>query len=163
MSENTKTKPRICKVLGVEVGQPARVVDAAARYATEEFIISEEGGAVWADSRLPITCCEFILHAINHPETLVRVWRYTDDEMTLFRLLHKVGAKWASRDRDDASDESAEADKVYFWEHEPQMQEGGYFDEKSAIDLLDVPTALLPSIRPGQLVNIEEVLTHEKV
>lgn len=77
--------------------------------------------------------------------------RLTHTEMELLRL---TGAKWVSRD------EEADGGFVYLWCEKPICKESGvrnyYGDGNDEIGTLNAD--LFPSIRPGDCLNVEELL-----
>lgn len=93
-----KSKPHICDVLGVEVGEEFTI----AGYPNREYdrLFVHESGTVWEHQangmhhKIGSTALCWI---INHSEAIKHLPRLTDKELEICRVL---GAKWVTRDSD---------------------------------------------------------------
>ena len=72
--EANMDKPRICEVLGVEVGEPFDLLNSA----RNPYHIDADGDMVDKDGNW---CGEAICVAINHPDRIIRKPRFTDQEV----------------------------------------------------------------------------------
>lgn len=139
MSENKQDKPRICEVLGVEVGEHFKVGTAEQEYYFDEF--GEMRCCVW-DGAWDLKCNNVLCGAINHPERIIRKPRFTEDEIAFMRYLYGCGVRNIERSS------GAIDDMVVF----------------TGIDKFDsrrfwaLPQRCLPSLRPGESVELREVV-----
>lgn len=86
-------KPRMCEVLGVEVGQ-------GFSYNGVKFYVNKNGAILYRGEHSgPLS--NIILDMINHPEFIYREPLLTPDELATARLLAKAGVKRISRATDD--------------------------------------------------------------
>ena len=81
--EANMDKPRICEVLGVEVKERVSYKDPNGE--TVQFFINEDGTTVWVfESGKPLSQYGIgyaIAQAINHPERIIRKYRFTEQEV----------------------------------------------------------------------------------
>ncbi len=140
-------KPRLAEVLGVEIGERFRVDMGYAR--TDEFYIGPTGDIRWESGDGRTIYASYLCNAINHPERIVRAPRLTEPEIAIMRA---VGAKWVSRDE--------YADQVDLWSQEPvnKYNSGVYIwgPEAKSGYIGEVRASLFPSVRPGDLIGLEE-------
>ena len=133
-------KPRLAEVLGVEVGEHFRVGDVGC-----DFWIEADG---WPRSELfdRNASAKWVVNAINHPESIIRLPRLTEPEIAIMRA---VGAKWVSRDK--------AADRVDLWSQEPvnKYDSGVYIwaPEEESGYMGEVLASLFPSVYPGDLIG----------
>lgn len=97
VKEANMNKPRICEVLGVEVGEPFKVDG----YGSVNFYIDENGEACSNYTNDP-DYCTAIYQAINHPDRIIRKPRWTEQDMkdakTLKRLIACACFLWRDGD-----------------------------------------------------------------
>ena len=79
-------KPRICKVLGVEVGKRFRI--DYPKSMTVWLHINKEGFVVREGGPKNLKIGNLVAWAINHPESIIRKPRWTQQEMDLAKLLY---------------------------------------------------------------------------
>ena len=143
MSENKQDKPRICEVLGVEVGEKFRVVDGI--YNSAEIMIQADGMATMGNGSFG---CEGVapsmlaLHAVNHPKSVIRKPRFTEDEITFMRYLYGCGVREIKRSND------ANDDMVVFTGK----------DKNDWQRFWALPSYCLPSLRFGESIVLKEVV-----
>lgn len=140
------TKPRICEVLGVEVGEKFRVVDEKIGFNTRELMVDEKGLFTAGGSAVAVNI--ILCHAINHPETIVKQSCLTPDELT---ICETVGAKWVSRDKDNSL-------FVDLWDAEPLKVGTSYdlHDDGHVTQLAKIRAAIFRSVKPGDCICVEE-------
>lgn len=74
-------KPRICEVLGVEVGERFNVYGNCL-----DWHVDEKGHVVSDDDK---RCVDDVIYlAINHPDRIIRKPRWTEQEVELAKLLY---------------------------------------------------------------------------
>ncbi len=126
---NTADKPRLAEVLGVEVGERFRVGDVGC-----DFWIEADG---WPRSELfdRNASAKWVVNAINHPESIIRLPLLTEPEIAIMRAM---GAKWVSRDKNGTC--------ANLWESEPHLTADGYAKAKM---IANVFRGRFPSVKPG--------------
>ena len=144
-------KPRICEVLGVEVGEEFRVVGNG--YNTEPMKVFADGTVRFCGKEYEVGDYA-ICYAINHPEAIIRKPRFTQEEVAVLRTLYAAGARYLAR-----------GDKHLRWyAHKPyQRAEDDKWDMRGDWGTMSgrLPVKLFPSLRPGMSVRLEEVCGHE--
>lgn len=146
------SKPRICEVLGVEVGEKFTL---SYPHRTYQELSVHDDGRVWG--RNPESNKEHKIGSaalcwlINHPESICHLPRLSPAEMELLQSLYKSGAKWACRDRNSAW--------VYFYRRKPTYVEnsGAYYGNADETELASIYASAFPSIHYEDLLNLEEV------
>lgn len=133
-------KPRLCEVLGVDVGERFRVNDGEGG-AHPVFYIDNYGGLCKAETDSLNIGIFWLTLIINHPEKIVRVPRLTPEEVQRCRVF---GAKWVSRDGD--------GERVDLWEGKPEKAGGVWMGARIANSW----NRFFPSVQPGQLVQVED-------
>lgn len=134
VEEANMDKPRICEVLGVEVGE-----DVKYRHTdgTEENIcVCEDGRVIISSLSRKMSTVAVLINAINHPDRIIRKPRWTEQEV-----------------------ERAKAIKVIYPDAETLEECGPVVQVrcgKFVIATLD--TALFPSLRPGETVTLDEII-----
>lgn len=83
--EDNMDKPRICKVLSVEVEERFKIDG----YGAATFYINENG-EVCSDNTNNPDYCAAIYQAINHPERIIRKPRFTEQEVTDAKTLCRM-------------------------------------------------------------------------
>lgn len=124
-------KPRICEVLGVEVGEPFDLLNSA----RNPYHIDADGDMVDKDGNW---CGEAICVAINHPDRIIRKPRFTEQEAETAKLFLAAGAKKVFKD-------------VYgglCW------ASGDYIDATRN----KIPPKLFPSLQAGESVELTDII-----
>ena len=127
-------KPRICEVLGVEVGE-----DFKYRHpdGTEENIcVREDGRVIISSLSCKMSTVAVLINAINHPDRIIRKPRWTEQEVERAKAIKVLYPEADSLDECD-----------------PQVK---VLNTKFVIATLD--TALFPSLRPGETVTLDEII-----
>lgn len=127
-------RPRICEVLGVEVGE-----DVKYRHTdgTEENICVCEGGGIIISSlscKLPTVAV--LINAINHPDRIIRKPHWTEQDVEDAKTVRRVFG------RDGA------------------IRRTPNLGERSTLvfDHLYINEDLFPSIKPGQSYTLQEII-----
>lgn len=129
-------KPRLCEILGVEVNEEFAFEKVNLVYKINEL------GRLLAKS----SDCEFVpsmsdayllCDMIAHPEKIVKVKKWTDEEKTLAKILKKAGVYSVHRDKDTA----------VFWR---------YRSDSSGKDFL--PNHTFPSLRENETATMAEII-----
>lgn len=81
--EANMDKPRICEVLGVEVGEPFDLLN----FARNPYHIDADGDMVDKDGNW---CGEAICVAINHPDRIIRKPRFTEQEVEDAKYIKRI-------------------------------------------------------------------------
>lgn len=79
-----KAKPRICDVLGVDVGESFKVDFPS---VTGVFSVDSDGTLRHKDN---VKCCEVLSYMINHPECIQKLRRWTPEEVEFARAIKVV-------------------------------------------------------------------------
>lgn len=79
-----KDKPRICEVLGVEVGEYFKVDFQS---ATGVLSVDSDGTLRHKDN---VRCCEALCYMINNPESIHKIPRWTPEEVELAKAIKIV-------------------------------------------------------------------------
>lgn len=95
MEKNAVKKPRICDILGVEIGEEFSVVigqDVPENTVRNQWMYVDEAGEVKGDGKDPALLNKLIVHAISHPESIVRRTKpfFTNDELAMLRVIKKA-------------------------------------------------------------------------
>ena len=136
-----KDKPRLAKVLGVDVGEKFAIKGHAGDKAI--FCVNEKGIMCWKG--VGVDNVTAIFTAINHPELIIRTPHLTELELAICKA---VGAKWVSRDK--------ESDSVDLWGVKP-IKERGFYKVNGEYPIATVRDDLFPSVKPGDCICVEEV------
>lgn len=123
-----KDKPRICDVLGVEVGEPFKI-----KGYNGEYHINDEGVLKWGRR----TSDDAIYEAINHPDRIIRKPRFTEEEV------------------EDAKNIMRFFQTAYSIERYKDSTLGVRSREQF---LMNITNSLFPSLRPGQAVRVEDII-----
>lgn len=146
-----KSKPHICEVLGVEVGEGFTV-----KYPNREYehICVHEDGMVWehqANGTRHKIGSTALCWIINHPEAIKHLPRLTDKELEICMALD---AKWITRDSGEQ--------RVYLWSHLPTKKEtqtdAVYFVGGDYVPIAGVIGKRFPSVNPGDCICVEDLL-----
>lgn len=121
-------KPRICEVLGVEVGEHFYIDGFKG-----EYHVNSDGVLKWGGQ----TSCDAIYDAINHPDRIIRKPRFTEQEVErakAIKLLYK------------------DAEKIQ--ECDPVAKILNNYDSVIA----QVDTGMFPSLRLGETVTLDDII-----
>ena len=135
---DSPARPRLAEVLGVEVGEKFTFHDREL-WVDEQGLMHDLDGYVSGN-----TVCD----VVNHPESIIRAPRLTEPEIAIMRA---VGAKWVSRDEG--------FDDVFLWLDKPRLSDdnkGYYLSSKLGNCITSVRAKLFPSVKPGDLIGLEE-------
>ena len=127
--EANMDKPRICEVLGVEVGEHFKIEGYKGEYHINYCGVLKWGGQTSDDA---------IYEAINHPDRIIRKPRFTQQEVEFARLFNAACKNVVWIQRND--------EKTLVWVVE-------YSNEEYRL-----PFRLFPSIQPGQSYTLDEII-----
>lgn len=140
MEESNMDKPRICEVLGVEVGE--RVYYKAPNDEMLQFFVQPDGVPVFVfESGKPVGKIGMgyaIAQAINHPDRIIRKPRWTEQEVELFRAIQVLYPKAEYIERIKDSGVIGLSNNTCGW-------------------ITDIDKDLFPSLCPGESVKLSEV------
>lgn len=130
IKEANMDKPRICEVLGVEVGE---VFTADTPYGQFKRCVVDEEGQI-LNTGINVLC-----YIINHPDSILRKPRWTKQEVELFKAIHTLysQAKYVERIKD--SEVIGLSNNTCGW-------------------ITDIDKDLFPSLRPGETVKLDEII-----
>lgn len=128
-------KPRIAQVLGVEVGEDVkyRHTDGTA----ENICVCEDGRVIISSLSCKMSTVAVLINAINHPDRIIRKPRWTEQEVERAKAIKMI---YPNAYRLGSSDVF-----VQVW-------------GKEEILLAHVEVDLFPSLRPGQPVELDEII-----
>ena len=72
-------KPRICEVLGVEVGEDVKYRHTDG--TEENLCVCEDGRVIISSLSCKMTDASVLINAINHPDRIIRKPRWTEQEV----------------------------------------------------------------------------------
>ena len=131
LEEANMDKPRICEVLGVEVGEPFDLLNSA----RNPYHIDADGDMVDKDGNW---CGEAICVAINHPDRIIRKPRFTDQEVERAKAIKVLYPEILYIQADDRCLRGFNKGK-----------EGIFFD---------YVLSWFPSLRPNETVTLDEII-----
>lgn len=135
-------KPRICEVLGVEVDQPFNIDYPCRAYNCLEV---RQDGKVWETGPYPHKVgSNALYYLIEHKDEIILKPRFTQEEVAVLKALQAAGVAEIER---EAVHNTLKAKSQTVNEGESSRHEQWY-----------LPKGLLPSLRPGQSVRLEDVL-----
>lgn len=137
VEEANMDKPRICEVLGVEVGE-----DVKYRHTdgTEENICAcEDGRVIISSLSCKMTPAAVLINAINHPDRIIRKPRWTEQEVELFRAIQVLYPKAEYVERIKDSGVIGLSNNTCGW-------------------ITDIDKDLFRSLRPGESVKLDEII-----
>lgn len=138
-------KPRLCEVLGVDVGEQFRVRTKEQAEPIGPIWVSGFGGLMQRSDLDPVDVLSALIEAINHPAKIERLPRLADKEREICRLL---GAKWVSRN--PGNDRT-----VDLWTVKPRTDlYGAFLGNPEAI--ATIYGNRFSSIAPGHAVQVED-------
>lgn len=124
-------KPRICKVLGVEVEE---------RFSVGQYEYwFDKCGNMWCKARTQekMACGGVLCNIINHPDRIIRKPRFIEQEVERAKAIKLIYP---------TAYQLEEADPlIRVWDKEGKL-------------LSHVDTALFSSLRPGQCYNLDEII-----
>lgn len=148
--EQKKDKPRICEVLGVEVGEKFTFAYPHREYET---VSVREDGTVWEYQERynkshklgHIALCWLI----NHPESIQHLPRLTQSELKICMAI--PGVKYISMDKEPGMP------LAQLWDGKPRQTKGGLFRGTDSSNFIGgfVPD-MFPSLRHGDCICVEE-------
>lgn len=130
LEEANMDKPRICKVLGVDVDE-VFTIETPVRKSTY-CRIDEEG-------KIYNTCIETLCYAINHPDRIIRKPRFTQQEVESAKIISVLFPEATHIERLRGS-------KVL-----------GITGAKDGW-IADIESSLFPEIKSGQSVTLDEII-----
>ena len=77
--EANMDKPRICEVLGVEVGEDVKYRHTDG--TEENLCVCEDGRVIISSLSCKMTAASVLINAINHPDRIIRRPRFTEQEV----------------------------------------------------------------------------------
>lgn len=138
MKEANMDKPRICEVLGVEVGE-----DVKYRHTdgTEENICVCEGGRIIISSlSCKLSTVAVLINAINHPDRIIRKPRFTQQEVERAKAIKVLLPEINAIKYDGA------------WTQCLEIVDGTYFQREV------ITRHLFPSVEKGQVYTFDEII-----
>lgn len=134
--EANMDKPRICEVLGAEVGE-----DVKYRHTdgTEENIcVCEDGRVIISSLSCKISTVAVLINAINHPDRIIRKPRWTEQDVKGAKAIRHVFG------RDGTIKRHSKAMAAPY--------------STLTFDHLYINENLFPSLRPGETVKLDEII-----
>lgn len=134
-------KPRICEVLGVEVGEVFTADTPYGRF--QRCVIDEEG-------QILNTGTNILCYILNHPGCIIRKPRFTQEEVADASVLCRaLGPGWMARDGDSG-----------LWYHtaKPEWVNGDFLRKEKEDFMVPIQDDMFPSLRPGQPVELEDII-----
>lgn len=130
MKEANMDKPRICEVLGVEMGEKFTIAD------TDYWI--EKNGAIFSDgNQRDLIGVSLICNAINHPDRIIRKPRWTEQEVKRAKAIKVLWPK---------------AEKLYRGAATITIY------TRSQLFVIDLHAELFPSLHSGETVTLDEII-----
>lgn len=128
-------KPRIAQVLGVEVGEDVkyRHTDGTA----ENICVCEDGRVIISSLSCKMSTVAVLINAINHPDRIIRKPRWTEQEVERAKAIKMIYPNAYRLKNSDVF--------VQVW-------------GKEGILLAHTEVDLFPSLRPGQPVELDEII-----
>lgn len=142
-----KDKPRICEVLGVEVEQRFTVDGYCP--TVKAFWITADGLFETDPPKFPGTSCAMMV-AINHPDRIIRLPRFTQEEMAVLRAV-KAAYPWAKYIVRSVAG-------LYFSERKPTFTKDEYLSSGTAGRFAGLPNKLFLSIQQGKTASLEDFI-----
>lgn len=129
-----QAKPRICQVLGVEVGE-----DVKYRHTdgTEENIfVCEDGRVIISSLSCKMSTVAVLINAINHPDRIIRKHRWTQQEVEDAKVLARALLA-----------DGFERDTI-----------GDVFATSSVACRTLIDSRMFPSLRSGETVKLSDII-----
>ena len=139
--EANMDKPRICEVLGVEVGEKFTIVD------TDYWI--EKNGAIFSDgNQRDLVGVSLICDVVNHPDRIIRKPRWTEQEVEDAKNIKRMFCSGTfSNFTHIQKDELGRPAMVDC----PMRDNNGWF-------FVGLEKGMFPSLRPGETVTLDEII-----
>ena len=144
-----RVKPRLAEILGVEVGEPFRVVREDLEVKTMALKVTWDGALAQYDTDATYTSIIQALYlAIENPNSIVKLGpSLTTAER---KKLKAIGADWVSEDPDGSA-------WVKVWKGKPRLNDKFYTSKETSdvhfIGQLDAQ--MFPSVKPSDCVAVE--------
>lgn len=129
--KKTMIKPRICDVLGIDIGVPFKVKGYKGKYH-----INSDGVMKWEEQGSSNAA---IYEAINHPEHIVKVISLSDQEIETIKAIKNLFPNVEYVERIKNSDIVGIGNSENGW-------------------IADINNALFPSLNPGDSIDVNEAL-----
>lgn len=130
VEEATMDKPRICEVLGVEVGERFNVYGNCL-----DWHVDEKGHVVSDDDK---RCVDDVIYlAINHPDRIIRKPHWTEQEVKRAKAIKVLWPK---------------AEKLYRGAATITIY------TRSQLFVIDLHAELFPSLHSGKTVTLDEII-----
>lgn len=130
LEETNMDKPRICEVLGVEVGEKFTIVD------TDYWI--EKNGAIFSDgNQRDLVGVSLICDVVNHPDRIIRKPHWTEQEVKRAKAIKVLWPK---------------AEKLYRGAATITIY------TRSQLFVIDLHAELFPSLHSGKTVTLDEII-----
>ena len=131
--EANMDKPRICEVLGVEVGEKFTIAD------TDYWI--EKNGAIFSDgNQRDLVGVSLICDVVNHPDRIIRKPRFTQQEAERAKAIKVLFPEINAIKYDGA------------WTQCLEIVDGTYFQREV------ITRHLFPSVEKGQVYTLDEII-----
>lgn len=138
VEEANMDKPRICEVLGVEVGE-----DVKYRHTdgTEENIcVCEDGRVIISSLSCKISTVAVLINAINHPDRIIRKPHWTEQEVERAKAIKVLLPEINAIKCNGA------------WTQCLEIVDGTYFQREV------ITRHLFPSVEKGQVYTLDEII-----
>ena len=131
--EANMDKPRICEVLGVEVGEKFTIAD------TDYWI--EKNGAIFSDgNQRDLVGVSLICDVVNHPDRIIRKPRFTQQEAERAKAIKVLLPEINAIKYDGA------------WTQFLEIVDGTYFQREV------ITRYLFPSVEKGHVYTLDEII-----
>ena len=146
--EANMDKPRICEVLGVEVGEPFSIDGYPTDYGMVQVCEDGKIRRVISSAEFPFAQDGEVGHKIgsnalyyllNHPDRIIRKPRFTQQEVELFRAIQVLYPKAEYVERIKDSGVIGLSNNTCGW-------------------IMDIDKDLFPALRPGESVKLDEII-----
>ena len=150
-------KPRICEVLGVEVGERFSIDGYPTDYGPVQVCEDGKIRRVISKKEFPFANdgemghkigSNALYYLLNHPDRIIRRPRFTEEEVTVLKALQKAGV--------------AEIERAAKYETLKAKSQTVNDGESSHYEQWFLPKGLLPSLRPGQSVALSDIIDAKK-
>lgn len=138
--EANMDKPRICEVLGVEVGE---------RFSVGQYEYwFDQCGDMWCKAGIEekMACGGVLCNIINHPDRIIRKPRFTEQEVEDAKAIKRMFGD------DNFTHIHKDEDGLC------EMMDGPEDDPNVGWCAIGMEEGMFPSIRPGETVTLEEII-----
>lgn len=148
MKEANMDKPKICEVLGVEVGETFSIDGYPTDYGMVQVCEDGKIRRVISSAEFPFAQDGEVGHKIgsnalyyllNHPDRIIRKPRWTEQEVELFRAIQVLYPKAEYVERIKDSGVIGLSNNTCGW-------------------ITDIDKDLFPALRPGESVKLDEII-----